>query len=119
MQKVSALQSSTIIFASAGIVYGMLTAINGPHLPTSSSGWWIMVGIIILATIIPVVTFLAGLQRIGPTNASMLSTIEPVVTVFLGAVLFQEALKPITLLGGCMILAAVILLTRSELRHDE
>ena len=118
MKKVSALQSSTVIFASAGLVYGFLTLLNGPHLPTTGSGWWVVVGIVIVATVIPVFTFLAGLQRIGPTNASMLSTLEPVVTVILAAVLFQDALKPITLLGGGLILVAVILLTRSELRKD-
>jgi drug/metabolite transporter (DMT)-like permease len=111
MKKVSPLQSSAVIFASAGLVYGALMIINGPHLPVGPYGWWLIVGIVIMATIIPVVSFLAGLQRIGPTSASMLSTLEPVVTVILAAVLFQDALKPITLLG------AVILLTRSELRQ--
>jgi drug/metabolite transporter (DMT)-like permease len=74
---------------------------------------------VLIATVIPVVTFLAGLKRIGPTDASMLSTLEPVVTVLLAALLFQEKLQPITLLGGGLILAAVIMLTRSELRQTE
>jgi drug/metabolite transporter (DMT)-like permease len=74
---------------------------------------------VLIATVIPVATFLAGLKRIGPTDASMLSTLEPVVTVLLAALLFQEKLQPITLLGGGLILAAVILLTRSELRQSE
>ena len=118
MQKVSPLQSSSIIFASAGIVYGVLTWINGPHLPTGLSGWWIIAGIVLIATIIPVVTFLAGLKRIGATNASMLSTLEPVVTVILTSILFKDSLRPITMIGGCLILSAVILLTRSELRRN-
>ena len=118
MQKVSAVQSSTVIFASAGLVYGVLTATHGPHFPTTLAGWWVIVGIVIVATVIPVITFLAGLQRIGPINASMLSTLEPVVTVILAALLFQESLKPITLLGGGLILIAVIILTRSEFRKD-
>jgi drug/metabolite transporter (DMT)-like permease len=70
-----------------------------------------------VATIIPVVTFLAGLKRIGPTNASMLSTLEPVVTILLAAILLHDTLKPIALLGGGLILTAVILLTRSELQQ--
>ena len=37
----------------------------------------------------------------------------------LAALLFQEKLQPITLLGGSLILAAVILLTRNELRPAE
>ena len=115
MRHVSAVQSSLVIFASAGAVYGMLTAVNGAHFPASSSGWWSMAGIVLLATVIPVVTFLAGLERIGPTNAAMLSTLEPVVTVLLAAWLFAERLEPITMVGGALILVAVVILTRSEM----
>ena len=49
----------------------------------------------------------------------MLSTLEPVVTVLLAALLLQEQLQWITLLGGGLILVAVIALTRSELRPAE
>lgn len=115
MKQVSALQSSTVIFASAGAVYGILMAANGIHLPATNTGWLNIAGIVLIATVIPVVTFLAGLERIGPTNASMLSTLEPVVTVLLAAWIFGEVLKPIVLLGGGLILVAVILLTRGEL----
>jgi drug/metabolite transporter (DMT)-like permease len=115
MKRVSAIQSSLVIFASATAVYGTLTLVNGAHFPASSSGWWSLAGIVILATVIPVVTFLAGLERIGPTNASLLSTLEPVVTVLLAAWLFAERLETITLIGGALILVAVVVLTRNEM----
>jgi drug/metabolite transporter (DMT)-like permease len=116
MKHVSPVQSSTVIFASAGAVFGLLTLANGAHFPVSNSGWLAMLGIIIVSTIIPVVTFLAGLERIGPTNAAMLSTLEPVVTVLLAAWLFGDKLLPIVMFGGGLILIAVIMLTRSEIR---
>jgi len=119
MKHVTAVQSSTVIFASAGAVYGLLTLINGAHFPASNSGWLAMLGIIVISTIIPVVTFLAGLERIGPTNAAMLSTLEPIVTVLLTAWLFGERLMPIVMVGGGLILVAVILLTRAELSNPE
>jgi len=116
MQKVSAIQSSTVIFLSAGVMSSLLMIVNGAHLPKTESGWIVIVSIVIVATIIPVVTFLAGLQRIGATDAAMLSTFEPVVTVVLAALFLGEIMKPVILLGGGLILLAVILLTRSELR---
>lgn len=116
MKHVSPFQSSTVIFTSASIVYGMLTLSNGIHLPHTNFGWLVIAGIVIISTIIPVTTFLAGLERIGPTNAAMLSTVEPIVTVFLATLLFGDQLAPIVLLGGAFILIAVILLTRTELR---
>jgi drug/metabolite transporter (DMT)-like permease len=117
MKHVSAVQSSMVIFASAGAVYGVLMTINGVHLPASSNGWLGIAGIVLVATVIPVVTFLAGLERIGPTNASMLSTLEPVITVLLAAWIFAERLQPIVTLGGGLILVAVIMLTRGELEQ--
>ncbi len=119
MKKVSAIPSSTVIFASAGLVYGVLTAINKPHWPASSAGWLAVAGITLIATVIPVTTFLAGLKRIGATNAAMLSTLEPVVTVILAAWLFAESLAPVSLLGGGLILAAVIMLTKGELSKEK
>ena len=116
MKHVSAIQSSTVIFASAGVVYGIMILTNGPHLPTSNTGWLVIAGTVIFATVIPVTTFLAGLERIGPSNAAMLSTLEPVVTVFLAAVLLNEQLEPITLVGGVLIISAVVMLSRSELK---
>ena len=114
MKHVSAVQSSLVIFASAGTVYGILMAFNGVHLPSTNSGWINILGIVLVATVIPVVAFLAGLERIGPTNAAMLSTLEPIVTVLLAAWIFGEQLQSIALFGGGMILIAVIMLTRGE-----
>jgi drug/metabolite transporter (DMT)-like permease len=111
MQRVSAVQSSTVIFASAAIVFAALTAIQGAQGPVDASGWLAVAAIALVATVIPVSTFLAGLKRIGPTDASLLSTLEPVVTIGLAAWLFDEALPPTTLLGGGLILAAVLLIT--------
>jgi len=115
MKHVSAVQSSVVIFASAGAVYGSLMAVNGAQLPATGMGWLGIAGIVLIATVIPVATFLAGLERIGPTNAAMLSTLEPVVTVLLAAWIFDERLKPIVMLGGGLILVAVVFLTRGEL----
>jgi len=114
MRHVSAVQSSVVIFASAGAVYGILMVFNGVHLPSTSSSWINTVGIVLVATVIPVVAFLAGLERIGPTSAAMLSTLEPVVTVLLAAWIFGERLQSIALFGGGLILIAVIMLTLGE-----
>jgi drug/metabolite transporter (DMT)-like permease len=119
MKHVTAFQSSAVVFMSAGAVYGMLTFGNGVNLPQSNTGWLAMLGMIVFSTIIAITTFLAGLEIVGPTNAAMLSTLEPVVTVLLAAWLFGERLTPITLLGGGLILAAVIILTRAELKKEE
>lgn len=116
MRQVSAVQSSTVIFASAGAALGVILLFTRPHWPQTGAGWLVMAAIVLVATVLPVVTFLAGLERIGPTNAALISTLEPVVTILLATVLLGEALQPLTLLGGALVLAAVVLLTRGELQ---
>ncbi len=46
----------------------------------------------------------------GPTAASILSTIEPVVTVLLAFLVFGEVLGAVQLAGGALVLAAVLVL---------
>lgn len=89
----------------------MLAFTNGAHFPVSNTGWLSMLGIIVLDHYSSG-HFLAGLEIIGPTNAAMLSTLEPIVTVLLAAWLFGEKLLPIVMVGGGFILAAVILLNK-------
>ena len=118
LKQVSPLMSSTIIFGSAAAVSGLIMLAGGPHWPASTAGWATIGAIVIIATVVAVVTFLAGLERIGPTNAALLSTLEPAVTVVLAALLLGESLSPLSLLGGGLILLAVVLLTRTELRRQ-
>jgi drug/metabolite transporter (DMT)-like permease len=47
---------------------------------------------------------------IGASNASILSTLEPVITVFLAALLLSEKINAMQLVGGGFILTSVILL---------
>lgn len=117
MKQVSAIQSSAVIFASAGAMAGLLMVAQGAHWPVTPAGWGAIGGIVLLATVLPVMAFLVGLSRVGPTTAAMLSTLEPIVTVLLAAWLQGEILQPLTIVGGVLILGAVLLLTQSELRR--
>jgi drug/metabolite transporter (DMT)-like permease len=111
----TAIQSSTVIITSAAVVFGVLIAIRGASFPTTFFGWSSASALALISTVLAIVTFLAGLERVGPTNAATLSTIEPVVTVVLAALILDESITPLRILGGLMILIAVIILTRSEL----
>ena len=111
----TAIQSSTVIITSATIVFGVLILIRGASFPTTFFGWSSASALALISTVLAIVTFLAGLERVGPINAATLSTIEPVVTVVLAALILDESITPLRILGGLMILIAVIILTRSEL----
>ena len=69
-------------------------------------------GMILLSTVIPVVTFLAGLQRVGPTQSALLSALEPVFTVALAVAFLGERLTGAQIAGSVLVITAVILLQR-------
>jgi drug/metabolite transporter (DMT)-like permease len=72
-----------------------------------------MIGIA-LATVVAVLFFFMGMKVLGPTNASIISTLEPLVTIWLAALLFSERLKPIQMAGGLFILAGITMLLKSS-----
>ena len=67
----------------------------------------------LFAAAIPSILFLSGIRLIGGTRAGILMLFEPVVGVALAAVLLDEALAPIQVLGGVAILGAALILQRS------
>jgi drug/metabolite transporter (DMT)-like permease len=75
--------------------------------PTASNVT-IILGLIVFSTIVPISSFFAGMARVGPTTASLLSTLEPVFTFLFAAVLLQETLTPQQLGGGVLVLTAVV-----------
>jgi drug/metabolite transporter (DMT)-like permease len=71
-------------------------------------GW--LAGIAVVSTVAAVGLFFAGLDRVGPTAASILSTAEPLVTVVLAFLVFGESLGPAQLAGAALVLGAVLVL---------
>ncbi|MBI4754409.1 MAG: DMT family transporter [Betaproteobacteria bacterium] len=116
---VDAIASSTVVCAAAALVYGVLAAVKvgqgaAAPLPADAVAWANVLAIAVLSTAVAILGFLYGLRLVGPTNASMLSTIEPVVTMVLAWVALDEAAGGIAILGAALTLLAVIVLARQE-----
>jgi drug/metabolite transporter (DMT)-like permease len=62
------------------------------------------------STVAGIVALLCGIRALGPGSASIVSTIEPVVTVGLGMAVFGESLGPQQIAGGVLVLGAVVVL---------
>jgi DME family drug/metabolite transporter len=58
--------------------------------------------------------FITGIRLIGPVRTGILSLFEPVVGVVLAAVVLGETMRPVQIIGGVLVLAAVALLQRTE-----
>ncbi len=124
VRRSGSMASTTVIITSTAGVYVGIVAIHGTTYPTTSTGWIAIIAIALISTVLAFVTFFAGLKRIGPTTTSTLSTFEPIVAVVLAAIVLGETISPIQILGGILILAAVVLLAtsdkwRGKLRRDK
>ena len=76
----------------------------------SLAGWGWLACLAVVSTVGAVSFFFAGLRRVGPTTASILATVEPLVTVVLAYLVFGETLGPVQLVGGALVLGAVLVL---------
>lgn len=109
-----ALPSTTVVVTAAAVVLTVPALATGSALPTTTGGWLAVLAIAVVSTVVAIIAFFAGLARLGPSSAATLSTFEPVVTVVLAALVLAEAFTPVQVVGGVLILVAVVLLVRAH-----
>lgn len=107
-----ALISLTYVMVGAAVAHTILYLILRPSLPTDATGWWAIGAAALIGTVIAMGTFFAGVSRIGPGEAAVLSTIEPVVSIAIGVTALNEQLTGIRLIGAMFVLVSVGLLAQ-------
>lgn len=70
--------------------------------------------IAVVSTIIPFAAFLTALRHIAPTNATVTSTVEPVLAAIGAYFLFGTALTPMQILGGALVIGAIAVVQLPE-----
>lgn len=109
--EVDPIMLTALIVTSAAVAVGAFTAATGgPHLAVAPGGWAALTGVALISTVVPILTFLVGMRRVGPASAAIVSTAEPVVTVALAMLVFGEHLAPVQALGGALVGGAVVLI---------
>lgn len=69
------------------------------------------VGLAVFSTAAPVWMMAEALKRIGASDASMIGTVGPVVTIFLGVVFLGEQVSALQLLGAALVLGGVAMIS--------
>jgi drug/metabolite transporter (DMT)-like permease len=109
---VDALASTTVVCLAAAATLIVASLLRAPVLPATAAGWAAVAAIAVISTVVAIMAFFAGLKRVGPATASIVSTLEPVVTVTLAWLLFAESLSPLQVAGGALVLVAAAALAR-------
>ncbi|HJU71693.1 MAG TPA: DMT family transporter [Paucimonas sp.] len=106
------LAATLVILAGGALGNGALAIAGGIQWPHGVSAWLAIVAIAVFSTVMAIAAFLAGIKHIGAAQASIISTLEPVITLGLGVALLDESVNASQLAGGALVLTAVILLAR-------
>lgn len=111
------LSSSVYVMLGAAI---SLILIHQPRWQTWSqldaSKVLLVLGIATIATIAPLSLFLAGLQKLKSSEASILVTVEPLMAAALGFLILKESWGLQQVLGAALVLAGLTLQSLSSLK---
>lgn len=76
--------------------------------------WGTAVFFAIATSLIGVLGYQIGVKCIGPQNAAILSTFEPITSVIVGVLVYREAFSARTLLGCLCVLSAVVIVAKMK-----
>lgn len=94
----------SVVMLAVCLIGGRLT------LPATLTGWLLCVLLALVISVGAVVMFQKGTFLVGGERASILSTVEPLTGVVVGAIAFEEAITPGTAIGSVLVIAASILI---------
>jgi len=97
-----ALGFGTLFLGLAAVSTGVLTTAHPP------SGWTAVGYLALVTTLLAQWLYLAGLHRVEAGRASLIATVEPVVAAVFGYIALGERLEVTQILGGALVLSAVI-----------
>ena len=104
--------AAALMTTATAAVYALLLLGSGGSLSPAdvpATVWPALLGLGLVATAIAIQAFYASVKRVGGARASLISTVEPVYTVTLAVILFGESLTPMQIVGGALVISAVVL----------
>ena len=99
---------------SALMVGSLAVATGSFTLDISLKGWILALLLAISVSFLAVRSFQMGVRYIGPQNAAILSTFEPITSLVVGILVYQEVLILAGVIGCVLILSSVVITARME-----
>ena len=100
------------VMGAASVSFGLTGALTGLiRLNWTVAGWFWVLAITLVCTVVAATTFFMGITRIGPSRAALISLMEPVTSVLLSLALFGNKLSISQWFGGLLILVSTALTT--------
>lgn len=102
-----------VALLSAGMMLLFCLFSGQLRLPQSLLGWGLCLLFSIGVTGVAVVLFQLGTFMIGPQRAAILSTLEPITSIIIGILVFQEPVTFRVVLGSVLVISASIIIAVS------
>lgn len=81
--------------------------------------WVLLAAIVVVPTFIAVVLYLQGIRGLGPSQAAVISTLEPLFTIALARVVLHEQLVAVQWFGAILVLSGVVFAETSARRIEQ
>lgn len=70
--------------------------------------YWLSLLMAAASTVLPIVLMSEGIRRMGASHASMIGSVGPIATIFLGFIFLGEAITAVQLAGASLVMAGVL-----------
>lgn len=104
---------TTVLLFIACLVSGKMA------LPTTVNGWLLSLLLALIINVGAVVLFQQGAFLIGGERASILSTVEPITSVLIGAMFLSETVNMRTGIGSVLVILASILIAVFDMKAEK
>lgn len=108
----SVVEGSALSVTGALLLLIVITLLQGSPVKLAEAGeqFGILLALALFSTVMPVFFLTAGIQKVGPARASILGTIEPILTALFAALFLNETMGPMQWVGAGFIISSVVLL---------
>jgi drug/metabolite transporter (DMT)-like permease len=111
LKGIDPLALAALICSGAAIALGADALTHGQFTPhVGLVGVLLVIAVALVSTVGGIGSFPAGVKRLGPSRASIASSVEPALTAAFGFAAFGDRFGPIQLLGVSLVLASVPIL---------
>ena len=92
------------------VVLLLLIPLRGLQMPQNALSLLLLLGVAALGTVLPIFAINLAIQRIGAAQTSLISTVEPILSMIVSMLILAEVIHAIQWLGAALIIGSVIVL---------
>ena len=107
----SQLVMMTYTFGIAAAGAAILSVASGQSLSPvrwDPEAWWLLGAIVLVPTFAAIVLYLEGIRGLGPSQAAVVSTLEPLFTIVLAWMILGQRLSWVQVAGAALVLGGVV-----------